>query len=476
MELAVIVLLAAALAAIVALSFWRPYGALRVLIVLLPLHSGAVLLLTNVLGVDGLPLTLSSAWKEAVIAGAAIAAVTVPGAWRRWRLPHWLALTLLSLIVARTAFDLLTTRASELAVLLGARQLGEFLVLLLVIAILRPSVEWFAGTARLVVPVIVLCAMIAIAQPTLGAPFYDEFFHAPGEKLHHSYLVNIGEMRRFRAVGTFIAPNEFGLGLVVYGFAYVLPLLAIVRRWQLIAGVAMLMVLALLLSFSRSAWIGAFVGAVATAVLIRGPLLRLWRRGVLVRIPLRDLLIGLGTAAGAVVVVFLLIGGLTLLAGTVSGTESSAAGRGESIGGGIEATFDNPGGLGLGTAGPRALDVTGSSVLTENWFLLYSIQLGVVALAIVAALMGASLVGLASGARRYLQRLSEAPEADWLRARYRAFVQAGAFAALTAAAIGALVIPALLDLTASLALWAAVAVALSWIATDPEAAGSGATP
>ena len=450
------------LLSLVVMSARWPYRALRALLVLLPLHSGAVLLLSNVLHVDGAPLTLASAWKEAVIVGLVIAALFVVRDGRcSWRASHWLALGLLALIATRAALEIAADSGSAVAILFGARQLGEFLIAFLAVAILRPSPRWFLGTAKWLLPVMVVVGVLAIVQPNLGAGFYDQFFHGPGERLHHAYLVNIADARRFRAVGTFIAPNELGLGLIVYGMIFIVPLLAAIAKWRWVAVVAMLLIIALLLSFSRSAWVGLAVGVAVAALVVRRDVIRLYRAGVLFQTPLREILIGSLSAAGLALAVFVLAGGVGLFLGTVSGSESSAAGRGASIAGGIEATFDNPGGLGLGTAGPRALELTGSSVLTENWYLLYSIQLGLVALALVAALAAAAAIESSRAVRRGFAALVP-PFSDYFMQRYRAAVILGTFVALIAALVGALVIPALLDLPASIALWTAVAVILGW--------------
>jgi O-antigen ligase len=370
-------------------------------------------------------------------------------------------MALVLLIGTRAVIEIITGPANDVAILFGARQLGEFLVVLLAVGILRPSVDWFLGTARMVLPVMVACSILAIAQPMLGAGFYDQVFHGPGERLHHSYLVNIGDARRFRAVGTFIAPNELGLGLLVNGLVFVAPLLAAIARWRLVAVALMLMLLALVMSFSRSAWIGLALGIVATIILVRHDVARLLRAGMLFRTPLREVVLGLVAAAAATAALFVLVGGLSLLAGTVSGSESSAAGRGESISGGIEATFQNPGGLGLGTAGPRALELTGSSVLTENWYLLYSIQLGLPALVLLVGFAGAALLSVVRALRRRLDQFAP-PWTDYRMTRYQGSVMAGTVAALIAALVGAMVIPALLDIPASVALWSSVAAVIGW--------------
>lgn len=451
------------LATLAAASAARPYTALRYLLILLPLHSGAVLTARNVLEIDGVELTMISAWKEAAIAGLLVGAVVrARHDIRSLRVVHWLGVALVALIAGRALWQLLADGGEPIAILFGARQLGEFVVVLISVAVLRPSVAWFRTTALLAVPVLMVCTLFAIAQPPLGAGLYDQLYHAPGERLHHAYLVNIGDMRRFRAAGTFVAPNELGLGLVVYGAIFLLPLLAVVRRWQLIVAAAMLMGIALVLSFSRSAWVGAFVGLLVTAVLAHRHLLRLAARGLLLRVSRRELLIGLGAAAASTTAVFVIVGGVTLFLATITGSEASAAGRGASIGGGLEATFDNPGGLGLGTAGPRALELTGSAVLTENWYLLYSIQLGVVALGVLLAFVVAAAGTVAQATLRHLTTVGAAGQ-DWLAARYQAFVMLGTLTALVAGLVAGLVIPSMLDLPLSIALWGSVAMVIGWM-------------
>jgi hypothetical protein len=474
MTIAVALALSAVLLAIGLAGMRYPLAALRVLLVLLPLHSAGFLLLRNVLGVDPLVLTLFGAWKEVVLLGIGVAAVTrLRRTGPAFTVVHWLALTLLAAIFIRAGFDLLASD-QPILVLYAARQLAEFALVFVVVALLRPSREWFLRTAMLLIPVVGAAAVFAIAQPGLGVDFYDEYFHAAGERLHHAYLVNIGEVRRLRAVGTFIAPNEFGLGMLIYGAVFIAPLLVMVRRWWLVLLILLLVVMALLLTFSRSAWLGTGVGTVVAALLAGRHLLRLRAQRKILNLPLQQLVVGTVSAVGSSAAVFVLIGGITLLLSTVTGSESSAAGRGESIGRGVEATLDNLGGLGLGTAGPLALERAGSAVLTENWFLVYGIQLGVIPMGILAAVCAAALVSVARRTRAMLLA-AQATAADSLDV-YASLVGVGVFCALVGAMVGALVIPALLDLPAAITLWASVAIVLGWRTVDPTSTRSVGPP
>jgi hypothetical protein len=463
-----VALLVGALVLLAVWSFRQPLPALRLLLVLLPLHSAATLVADHVWNLDDAVILAFSGWKEAVVAGVVAAAVMVGWRSRRWpTLPEWLALGLVAVIAGRTTLDLAAGRPPA-AVLLGARQLAEVFVLFLAVSVLRPLPRWFLGTAKGMAVTALVAVTFGVIQPSLGAPFYDHYFHDSGQLLHHSYIVDLGYGHRFRAVGTFIAPNEFGLGIVVLASTALMPLLSLPsrRRWALAAG-AVLAGAALLLSFSRSAWLGAAMGVALVAWILRREISAAWRRRETLRITLKEV-VAIGAAVlVAAALLFASIGGFSFLAGTVSGGEASAAGRGESLATGVQATVENLGGLGLGTAGPTALAVTGEAVLTENWYLVYAIQLGVIPLAL---LLGCALV--------VAWRLVRQAAALWCDAAGRRLgtnaglgmfphlVAAGTAAAFIAALVGGLVIPAFLDLPGSLILWALAATVLGWRQAD----------
>lgn len=455
--------------ALLAWAALRPMSALRILLILLPLHSGAYLLASNVLQMDATLVLLAAAWKEAIVAGLLIVAMRQWWATRaRPDLLSATALLMLVIIGVRAVLDVIGGSAL-VPVAFGARQLAEWMVLFLVVRSLRPSVGWFLRTAALVVPVIAATALFGIVQPALGAGFYNHFFHAPGELLHHSYLADTGNAIRLRAVGASIAPNEFGLGIVILTSVFVVPLLAAVRgrlATVFVGGTIGLSCTALLLSFSRSAWLGAAVGAALTVVTFSRPLLSIWRARTILRVSWTRLALGSAAIVAAALLLFIVVGGPDVVAFTLSGHEASAAGRGASLATGVGATVSNPGGLGLGTAGPTALVKAGRAVLTENWYLVYGIQLGVIPVAFVIVLVLGALWRVLRAAAGLV--VVATPRANVDHPHYPMWVALGTTVALIAALVGGLVIPALLDLPASLILWTAVATVLGWRSAGRE--------
>jgi O-Antigen ligase len=215
------------------------------------------------------------------------------------------------------------------------------------------------------------------------------------------------------------------------------------------------------LTYSRSAWVGAVVATGFVIVLLYGRIRDLGRRpsgsvteGVWRRA------VAIGAAALTLVVVFAASGGSSFVLATLTGRETSAAGRPSSLAAGLEVLLHSPLGQGVTAAGPKALSINATAVLTENWYLVYGIQLGWLALACLCAFLGVCLILLMRRVRAALSARRALTEQDAFRL--------GAVSALAAALVGALFIPALLDLPASLTLWVYVAVALG-----PDAAISG---
>jgi hypothetical protein len=144
----------------------------------------------------------------------------------------------------------------------------------------------------------------------------------------------------------------------------------------------------------------------------------------------------------------------------VTGAEPSAAGRVESARAGLVVFRDNPLGLGLGTAGPKAArfgETEGKPrILTEIWYVLYAIQVGVAGLLL--------LVAVALELLRHLWRSRSLPLS-------RAVLGLG-----IGLGIGAIFIPIIEEPTVWTPLWAfaglAVAAGLAIGDREPEALGA----
>lgn len=461
-----IVILVAIAVCLLLLGIWsalHPYDALILLLGLLVFHSGAVHVLQNVFQMDSRLLLLLSSWKEVVIAGVVVAAL-VRFRRRPFR-PDFIALVViafLGLIGIRVALDIVA-RVGLSDELLGARNASEFAILFLAVTILAPDVAWLRRASWVLVPLVLLAAEVGIVQLLFGFRFYNVLYHAPGEVLTSAFSAKFGGLIVPRAVGTYTAPNEFGLGLVIYLVAILLPL-AFTRlnsaTRTLLAVAATLACLALALTYSRSAWLGVALAVPVVALLLRRPIAR-WvdahrRRGMA---HMRMMTMCLAAIVVLVGGVFVVSGGFRFLVTTLTGQEASAAGRPTSLSNGIEALLSHPLGGGLTSAGPKAKSLNPTAVLTENWYLVYGIQLGWLALAALCTFAAACLVSLARRVNATLASIDAVTE--------RVAFQVGAIGALLAALGGALFIPALLDLPASLTVWTFVAVALVPATVEP---------
>jgi hypothetical protein len=451
-------LAAGGLVLLAAWSAWRPLDALVLLLALLVFHSGAVLVLQNMAGLDSRLVTALSAWKEAVLVGLAVAAfLRLRQTGIRAQLsPAVLTVLFLLLVGFRIALDVVA-RVSISEELFAARNACEFAVLFVIVAILAPDTAWLRRASWVLVPLVMLSAEAAFVQLLYGFRLDHILYQNPGEQLASAFSAKFGGQIIPRAVGTYVAPNEFGLGLTIYLLAVIFPLALLRpdRRLRIMLGIAALAcLLALVLTYSRSAWGGLFVAALFVGVLLRR---QIWARIGGSRetgagIGRRGLAVGLAAAA-LLAAVFVVSGGSRFLTATLLGQEASAAARPSSLEEGVQVVIQHPLGLGVAGAGPKALSVNKGAVLTENWYLVYGIQVGWAALAALLAILLGSLAMLTTRIRAGLKEMRAFTEP-------LAF-QIGACGALVAALTGALFIPALLDLPASLTLWTFVAVALA---------------
>jgi len=220
--------------------------------------------------------------------------------------------------------------------------------------------------------------------------YLQQFYTDPGDRIHHSFLAR--GINQPRAIGTMTSPNEFGAVLAITLILLLTPGLLRIPGWLrswLIAATG----LALLLSFSRSGMLATAVGVVVVLWLSRDRLPGRERFMAALRDP-RSLLRH-GTPALAAVVlaplVFTTSGAEKLVAATTSGTDPSAANRPASVRAGLAVLQDHPLGLGLGTAGPKASRFDERSglprILTETWYILYAIQVGIGGLLRLATLV-----------------------------------------------------------------------------------------
>jgi hypothetical protein len=442
---------------------WRPWLGLFVLLVGLPLNGLVSQVAPGLFALTPTASTALSAWHDALVGGIVLAAL---GVWLRTpRRPTLLE----SLILAMLGLGAIYVVVSpvRLTALYAFRTLYEPAILLLAIGVLARArglparfAEYAATGFAAMTAVAAVFAWVQVYA--LGFRYLNTFYTNPGQRLHWSYLAT--GINQPRGIGTLTSPNEFGavvaIALVILAVPGLVRAPLWLRTWMFVA-----CGLGLLLSFSRSGMLAAVVGLVVVFFLSRDQWGRLRGLGRAIRAssPRRLLSLAAPLIVGVLLLgwVFTTSGAPKLVQATVSGSEPSAQGRPASVREGVTVVLSNPLGLGLGTAGPKAArfgeSAGPSRILTETWYLVYAIQVGIIGLLLLAATACVLLFDL------------------W-RAR-GAPVSRGAIAIGLGLGAGALFIPVLDEPTIFTPLWALTGLAVATAAARrvPERASIAAT-
>lgn len=198
-------------------------------------------------------------------------------------------------------------------------------------------------------------------------------------------------VKSIRAFATLGGPNQLGAYLVlptVLGAVLAVK----TKRWPYALG-SILTLSGLVVSFSRSAWLGLVVAAIAGVLLLGNKLVRLFT-------------IGLVSAA---MVTFIVSASMLprylqdtqlqyfLLHGRYSDTqqiEGSDVGRNSAQQQALTTIAREPWGHGLGTAGPASFRAV-QPFITESWYLQIGLELGILGLGLFLAFFGVELFALA---------------------------------------------------------------------------------
>jgi len=424
----------------------RPWAGLVALLGGLPFNGFLTQVAAGLLGLGPEARVAVAGWHDALAGGILLAA-----GWTFVRSPDRRLgrLELLVLAVGALGVAYVVLSPVTLTALYAYRTLYEppfLLAAILVLARRRPVPAWLPGRAALALvgATAISAAYTWIQVYVLKFRYIQTFYTDPGERIHHSYIAS--GISQPRGIGTFTSPNEFGAGLAIAIALLLVPGLIRIPGW-LRSTLLGALLLGLLLTFSRSGILATATAIVGIAWLARGRLparhaigraLR-DRRVILRHAPQFVLTLALGTA------VFVSSGAQTLVVGTVTGGDPSAGNRPESIRQGLAVLVEHPLGLGLGTAGPKAArfgETEGRPrILTETWYLVYAIQVGIGGAALLAALAAAILARL------------------W-RARDGPFALA-CLGVGTGLGIGALFIPIIEDPTVWTPLWVLAALGIA---------------
>lgn len=407
-------LLVAAMTAIVAFVR-RPSVGVVALAALLPFNDVAA----QILGPGTVEAIAVGAVKDVLLLAITFAAIfrtragslPYPGSLRTW----------LILVLGIGAVAGVMT-GDVLQALYGWRNDFEPLLLLALVPLLVGATN--AGTVLTTIVVAgELASVIAIATHQIGLHWLLRLkLDLPhGTALPSSYF-SAGSITP-RAFSPYVGPNELGLAcvLVLAVILYRKDWSRSRRRW-----LAVLPLVALLTTASRSAWLGL-------GVLVVFEVVRQLRSKQLVAMRLAAVALSLGVLAGA----------LALL---MSSGDPSVGGHQASLLQSLNLLLAHPLGLGTGTVGPRATRFATSGVHTESFLLLIALEAGVLALF--------CYVGVMIAAGLTLVRARVAPHADG------DLLMLG-IATMLASLPGQLALPVLQDGAVSWMLWIIVGVSLS---------------
>lgn len=430
--------------AVVALR--RPWTGLVLLLGILPVNGALTQILPTLLSLsDGAQLALA-AWHDALVAGIALAALASLLRARSHALStvEWLIAATLLLGAVYVAVSPVTFTAFYVY-----RVLYEPPVLLAAITVLARSSgmpAWVPSRATLaLIATSALSALYAWPQVyLLGFSYLQRFYTPPGEQIHHSFLAH--GLNQPRAIGLLTSPNEFGAALAIAIALLAAPGLLALRDWVR-AWLLAIIGMALLISFSRSGWLATLIAVGIVLWLSRAQLPSLAEIRAGINRPRTLLRIGAPILASLVltIAVFTTSGAAALIGATATGDDPSAGNRPHSVRAGLMVVLEHPLGLGLATAGPKAARFDQQEgrprILTETWYILYAIQVGLIGFGLLAITVVTIL--------RWLWR-------DRLRPISRV-----AFGIAFGLGVGAVFIPVLEDPTVFTPLWAISGLALA---------------
>lgn len=253
------------------------------------------------------------------------------------------------------------------------------------LALLVPKLAISRTLISALLAISAIVCLIGILQRFLPPDFMGHFGYAIERGTKPNFFID-DKPDLPRIFSTIRDPNSLGAFLLLPGtiiFIYLVKLWNTPRR-TLLSGLLLLHGLALLLTFSRSAWIGAFLaGIVALLFLFR----------TFIRQHLRQL-------AAASVVLLLVVGSLIFVLrdqyfvqnvffhadeSTVLADPNEL--RIELVQRGLDGIADNPEGNGPGTAGLVSTRLP-NGLLTENYYLQIGYEVGVLGLALFLAFLG----------------------------------------------------------------------------------------
>lgn len=349
---------------------------LLVLVALMPFHAFLSVWLGSLTGQQ----TLIQGWKEALLIGLCLLAAWIvwqdPIRLRRLQQPWvYAAVTLVAIGIVVTSL----ARPGLFAAAFGIKTDLEFLAAAIITAVVA-SKHWLEQLLSILLISASIVVGFGLLQIFILPPdLLTSFGYGPDTIVPYQHITEGTSALRFPA--TLGGPNQLGTYLML---PLCLSVALFIRhhRWTyavLFAG----SIVCLVYTFSRSAWIGAFVAVTLTAFAtmparLRKPTAIVGSLILVCTLALLPVLV----ARGGTLQYFILHASLT----NHDDPHRSDSQHAESLSDGAAAVWQEPLGHGLGTAGPATFHV-GSTNIIENYYLQIGYEMGIIAVIVFVILI-----------------------------------------------------------------------------------------
>ncbi len=356
---------------------------LAVVLLLMPFHA----FFSIYLGSMGASQTIIQSWKEAFVIVLGVLWIIFILSKRRLNIKLDTTNIVFMLIVFLSILVTIFVRPESEAVLFGIKTNLVAIALYFIAqitlsnrAFIKRNLMWIIIIPGLIVSV------LAILQGLIIPPEFLEQLGYSATTIDPRQIVD-GSLKFYRAFSTLGGPNQLGAYLVI-PLVFCLSYAIVQKKWKLLL-LALPVLMAIFLSYSRSAWLGSIVAIFAVLAIATNKKARIYF--VVASIVLVF-------SAGALISTQ--IGKNTdiervLLHGRYfeNRIEGSDQNRLEAISTTTNSVMARPFGHGLGSAGPASFKST-HPVIIENWYLQIAYEIGLVGLLLYIIAFAGLLAGM----------------------------------------------------------------------------------
>ncbi len=356
---------------------------MAVVLILMPFHA----FFSIYLGSMGASQTIIQSWKEVFIIVLGVFWTIFMLSKRRLTIKPDTANVFFMLIVFISILVTIFVRPESEAVLFGIKTNLVAIALYFIAQTPLPSKAYVKRKLMWIVIIPgVIVSVLAILQGLILPPEFLEQLGYSVATIDPRQIVD-GSLKFYRAFSTLGGPNQLGAYLVI-PLVFCLSYAIMQKKWKLLL-LALPVLMAIFLSYSRSAWLGAIVAIFAVMVIALNKKARVY-----------FVVASIALIFSAGVLVSSQIGKNTTIEGVLlhgryfeNRIEGSDQNRLEAISATTNSIVARPFGHGLGSAGPASFKGT-HPVIIENWYLQIAYEIGLVGLLLYIIAFAGLLAGM----------------------------------------------------------------------------------